>query len=255
MNSKNYLTIENIIDYIRSSDKRKIGLICLNCIFNSCKIDELEDFIDKYQIKLPEKSTLTRLEYIKYLCLNFVKKFNDYSEIRNSYTDPLSLLGKLVISDNIFQKYIKKLDYIAKQDLINVFADFCADLGIIVYKIYSVFRFSISLFNNFIQSKAYIINYVCVNVFLAIEVIIYCAFTKFRSHSYFIKCCIPVTLLCKESDGGIHNGVSSERSLFLFSCQYLLMHCKNKKVTDNSYSKLFIHKYESKQKVIKFRGG
>jgi len=134
MNSKNYLKIENIIDYIRSSDKRKIGLICLNCIFNWCKIDELENFIDKYQIKLPEKSTLTRLEYIKFICLNFVKKFNDYSEIRNSYKDPLSLLGRLVISDNIFQKYIKKLDYIAKQDLINVFSDFCADLGIIVYK-------------------------------------------------------------------------------------------------------------------------
>lgn len=134
MNSVDSISVENVIDYIRKSGRKKYGIICLNCIFIACKIEELLKFVEKYKIKIPKSDTLTRLEYIKHICLHFISKFNDYKEIRNTYDNPLSLLGNLVLSDNLFQKYIKKLDFIAKQDLIDAFADFCADLGIVVFK-------------------------------------------------------------------------------------------------------------------------
>jgi hypothetical protein len=50
------------------------------------------------------------------------------------YTDPVEFIGDKISKDPLFEMGLHKHDLIAKHELIDVFADFCADIGIITFE-------------------------------------------------------------------------------------------------------------------------
>ncbi len=129
---------EDIIEILREKVKDKYGIICLNCLLINCKIEEIEDFIHKHKIKISKSKVYTRLEYFKLICYHFYFKLKLEPQLQEKYHDAIHFLGDALICDPNFKKYLSLLDFYAQQDLIDAFADFCADLGINVYDLRTV---------------------------------------------------------------------------------------------------------------------
>ena len=132
MTEEENFTFENIISHLKEKSERKVGLICLNYLLISCKIDDLYDFSRRYGIKIPEKDFITRLEFIKIIMMHLTKMYYS-SDLQTKFDNPLDYIGQTLIKDFNIKKNLSDLDFIVKQDLIEVFADFCADLGTTVY--------------------------------------------------------------------------------------------------------------------------
>ena len=125
---------EKIINYIRSKTKQKYGILGINCLFTNCKFDDIIEFIEKYQISVPHQESFTRLEYLKYIFAHFAGIYYN-TDIQKKWDSPLAYISEVALNDQILKPYKRVLDFIAKQDLIDVFADFCADLDITVYQV------------------------------------------------------------------------------------------------------------------------
>ncbi len=125
-------TFDNIISHLKEKSEQKVGLICLNYLLINCKIDDLYDFSRRYGIDIPEKDIITRLEFIKIIILHLTKMYYG-SELETKFDNALEYIGNTLIKDFNIGKCLNDLDFIVKQDLIDVFADYCADAGITVY--------------------------------------------------------------------------------------------------------------------------
>ena len=110
----------------------KLGLICINYLLITCKTEDLYGIARKYGIRLPEKDFLTRLEFIKLIAIHLTKMFY-ITDIQKRFNDPLEYIGYALIHEPGIKKNLNNLDFIVKQDLIDVYADFCADSGVTVY--------------------------------------------------------------------------------------------------------------------------
>jgi hypothetical protein len=132
MTEEENFTFENIISHLKEKSEREVGLICLNYLLISCKIDDLYDFSRRYGIIIPEKDFIARLEFIKIIMIHLTKMYYS-SDLQTKFEDPLTYIGHALINDPIIKKYLSDLDFIVKQDLLEVFADFCADSGTTVY--------------------------------------------------------------------------------------------------------------------------
>lgn len=130
------ISSSEIIEHIRKKediDKRK-GIVCLNCILIHSTVENIQHFIKKHNIELPKnKNIFTKFEYFNNICSHFYEKYESSSEIQNSYESSIDYIGTMICEDPDFRFYLTYLDFISKQDLIEVFADYCADLGITVY--------------------------------------------------------------------------------------------------------------------------
>lgn len=132
MTEEDNFTSENIISHLKENSESKIGLICLNYLLIRCKIDELHDFSRRYGISLPETDIITRLEFIKIIIIHLTKMYYS-SDLQTKFDDPLEYIGYTFIKDTNIKKNLTDLDFIVKQDLIDVFADYLADSGTTVY--------------------------------------------------------------------------------------------------------------------------
>jgi hypothetical protein len=135
MTEEEKFTFENIISHLKEKSERKVGLICLNYLLISCKIDDLHDFSRRYGIKIPEKDFIRRLEFIKIIMIHLTKMYYG-SDLQTKFDNPLEYIGHTLINDSNIKKNLSDLDFIVKQDLIEAFADFCADSGTTVYNTY-----------------------------------------------------------------------------------------------------------------------
>ena len=132
MFDNNSFTEKTIISRLKEISKSKYGLISINYILINCRMEDLFAFIRNYGIKLPDKSFITRFEYIIKIALHLTKMFYT-TDIQKKYEDPLEYIGYAILNENVFTKYLINLDFIVKQDLIDTFADLYADLGITMY--------------------------------------------------------------------------------------------------------------------------
>jgi len=132
MTEEDNFTFDNIISHLKEKSEWKVGLICLNYLLIRCKIDDLYDFSRRYGIEIPEKDAITRLEFIKIIIIHLTKMYYS-SDLQKKYETPLEYIGYTLIKDSNIKKVLRELDFIVKQDLIDVFADFSADSGITVY--------------------------------------------------------------------------------------------------------------------------
>ncbi|MFW9876638.1 MAG: hypothetical protein ACFFG0_26380 [Candidatus Thorarchaeota archaeon] len=126
------LSLETVIPYLIEKSERKFGFFSINYILINCKINELLEFIRDYRISIPDKSFISRLEYIKYIVLHLTNVYYS-TDWQKKFEDPLEYCGYAIINSKTFKKYLYHLDFIAKQDLIETFADHCADLEITVH--------------------------------------------------------------------------------------------------------------------------
>ncbi|MEJ2278927.1 MAG: hypothetical protein P8Y70_14445 [Candidatus Lokiarchaeota archaeon] len=134
MSPKKLPNLDDTIEIIRKDSNNKIGLVCLNCVLIRARVEEIQNFIEKHQIKIPaDKNIFTKFEYLKHICFHFYKEFISNEELSEKYGNPLSYIGNVISQDENFKYYLTYLDFISKQDLIEVFADHSADLGTTVY--------------------------------------------------------------------------------------------------------------------------
>ncbi|TFF88776.1 MAG: hypothetical protein EU548_08445, partial [Promethearchaeota archaeon] len=127
---------EEILNFIRKKDdlSNKKGLVCLNCILIHATVENIQNFIVKHNIEIPkDKNIFTKFEYFQYICSHFYEKYISNPEIQKEYEKSIDYIGTMICEDPNFKFYLTYLDFISKQDLMEVFADYCADLGITVY--------------------------------------------------------------------------------------------------------------------------
>ncbi len=132
MFENNSFTEKTIVSRLKEISESKYGLISINYILINCRMEDLLTFIKNYGISLPDKSFITRFEYIIIIALHLTEMYYT-TEIQKKYEDPLEYIGYAILNEDIFTKYLINLDFIVKQDLIDTFADLYADLGITVY--------------------------------------------------------------------------------------------------------------------------
>lgn len=132
MSAETEITEDNVIQYLIEKSKSKFGLFSINYILINCKIQELLEFIADYGITIPEKSFVSRLEYIKLILTHLTNVYNS-TDWQKRFDNPLEYCGYAVINSKTFKKYLYHLDFIAKQDLSETFADHCADLETTVH--------------------------------------------------------------------------------------------------------------------------
>jgi len=124
---------EDILDIILQENKGKFGLICLNCLIVRSRFKELENFVETDRIPIPQGEDLTKLDYLDHISIHFYKKYKDIAELQKLYPTCLAFIADMLFKDDKIKKYLSRFDFIAKHELIDVFADYCADLGIDVY--------------------------------------------------------------------------------------------------------------------------
>ncbi|MFW9820622.1 MAG: hypothetical protein ACFFE5_13510, partial [Candidatus Thorarchaeota archaeon] len=107
--------------------------ICLNCLIVRTRFKELENFVETNRIPIPQGEDLTKLDYLDYISIHFYEKYKKITELQKLYPTCLSFIADMLFRDNKIKKYLSRFDFISKHELIEVFADYCADLGIDVY--------------------------------------------------------------------------------------------------------------------------
>ncbi|MFX0002478.1 MAG: hypothetical protein ACFE9C_03470 [Candidatus Hodarchaeota archaeon] len=124
---------EIILDIILQENQGKIGIICLNCLIVRMRFKELKNFTETNRVPIPMEEELTKLDYLDYISIHFYEKYKKISELQKVYPTCLAFIADMLFKDDKIKKYLSRFDFIAKHELIDVFADYCADLGIDVY--------------------------------------------------------------------------------------------------------------------------
>jgi hypothetical protein len=137
--------LKETISKIISIGPQKQGIFCVNSILNSSTIEDLASFAQTQGIFIPPGED-DRLEIIRRIYLFFYEKYVATGELKKKYDSPQEYIGSMVIPHALFAKYLSVADFTAKQDLIDVFADYCADMGISVFDSSNVADFGLDLY-------------------------------------------------------------------------------------------------------------
>ncbi|MBN2157652.1 MAG: hypothetical protein JW776_16515 [Candidatus Lokiarchaeota archaeon] len=126
--------LSGLVSDIHKKTPSKIGVICVNCILHHSPLENLIRFLKKYSIYLPESTLNVRSELVYYIYYHFFTEYQNDQIIRQMYSDPVEYIGDVIAKDELFKIGLQKHDFIAKHELIDVFADYCADMGIITFE-------------------------------------------------------------------------------------------------------------------------
>ena len=124
---------EDILGDILKENQGKFGILCLNCLIVRTRFKELEDFMHTSRISIPPDNDLTKLDYLDYISIHFYKKYKEIDELKKLHPSCLDFIADMLFKDEKIKKYLSRFDFISKHELIDVFADYCADMGISVY--------------------------------------------------------------------------------------------------------------------------
>lgn len=138
-------TSDNIINHIYKDYKSKIGLFCLNCLIMRTSFEDLNEFVKKNNIAINE-NTKTKTGYIKEMVVHFHNVFKNVKNIKDKYSSSIDLMGDRLLKDENIKNHLPEFDYIAKQELVNIFADYCADLKISVFNTSKIPDYSLDLY-------------------------------------------------------------------------------------------------------------
>ncbi len=124
--------LDNIIEVIQKEVNAKFGIFCLNSFINRCSIKMLSEFTSKNNIKCDENSN-SKIDCLRRIALHCYKEYHNKFEMKEKYSNSLDYIGSIITSDMIFEDLMIDFDFLSKQELIDVFANYCADLGISVF--------------------------------------------------------------------------------------------------------------------------
>ena len=136
---------EEILNNVIKKSRNKYGLFCLNCLIMRSSFQELNEFIKKNNI-FTIKEIKAKLEYIKALTVHYYNVYNNLLEIQKKYKDSTDLMGDVLLRDDKIKEHLPEFDYISKHELINIFSDYCADLGISVFNTEEITEYSLDLY-------------------------------------------------------------------------------------------------------------
>lgn len=123
----------------------KFGLICIPCLLNQLSSVELKEFIDLHQIPLLP-TTQTRIGMIERIFTFYMSDPSLKSRLKELGASRLDLLGQDTCNFPNFTCDISEFDFITKTELQNIFGDYCADLGITVFKAPENNQYGLDLF-------------------------------------------------------------------------------------------------------------
>ncbi|MFX0005546.1 MAG: hypothetical protein ACFFAV_02335 [Candidatus Hermodarchaeota archaeon] len=124
---------QGILDIIYKENEDKFGIICLNCLIVRARFKEIENFINTNRIPIPQGEDITKIDYLDSISIHYYDNYKKSTELQKLYPTSLTYIAEMLFKDDKIKKYLSRFDFIAKHELIDVFADYCADLGIDVY--------------------------------------------------------------------------------------------------------------------------
>jgi hypothetical protein len=136
---------EELYEKIKNKTESYHGAICLSCLVNMCSFDDLSTFADKNQIEI-SKDNNTKLDYLKDFLYHYNTLFEQNEAVKKLYGDVLTYMGKMMLEYETISQYLPKFDFISKKELIEKFADFCADLEISVYDASEISQHHVDLY-------------------------------------------------------------------------------------------------------------
>jgi len=146
MTPENLSEGEEILRIIRKDVEGKFGIICLNCLMVRSRFKEIYDFMNKHNIAFPEGESLSKLDLLDYISIFFYKQYQKSPTLKKQFKTPIMYIGNFIITDDKLSDYLKRFDFISKQELIDAFADYCADYGISVYSTEEIKDYNIDLY-------------------------------------------------------------------------------------------------------------
>lgn len=118
---------------LSESNPIKFGLICLECLFNQSPVEELHKFALIQSLINPEDH-LERDIILSKILDYYISSEKIKNRSRKEKLSKVAIMGKDLCDSKVMQCNLGMFDFIAKSDLINIFADYCADLKINVYR-------------------------------------------------------------------------------------------------------------------------
>lgn len=146
MTPENIDTSGEILRTIRKDIDGKYGIICLNCLMVRSRFKEIYDFMSRHEIPIPEGENLSKLDLLDYISIFFYDQFQKSSTLKEQFKTPIIYLGDYITNDEMISDYLKRFDFISKRELIDAFADYCADFGISVYSTADIKNYSLDLY-------------------------------------------------------------------------------------------------------------
>ena len=146
MTRENLSEAEEILRIIRKDVEGKFGIICLNCLIVRSRFKEIYDFMNSHDIPFPEGESLSKLDLLDYISIFFYKQYQKSPTLKKQFKTPIMYIGNFIITDYKLSDYLKRFDFISKQELIDAFADYCADYGISVYSTDKIKDYNIDLY-------------------------------------------------------------------------------------------------------------
>lgn len=140
--SSNIPSSSEILDILQ---KTPYGMICLNSLVEDLSDEELNQFAQKNQIS-DDKMIFSKIGFLLNLGAHFYVKYRESSSLQEMFPDALYYMGERMLSDEIFKNQLIKFDYISQKELMDVFADFCADLGISVFDARGISDYALDLY-------------------------------------------------------------------------------------------------------------
>jgi len=110
------------------------------------RFKEINGFMERHSIPLPENQKLSKLELLDYMSVFFYKQYQRSPTLHKQFKTPIEYIGNFILNDEILRDYLTRFDFISKQELIDVFADYCADYGISVFSATDIKDFSLDLY-------------------------------------------------------------------------------------------------------------
>ncbi len=146
MTPENLIEGEEILRIIRKDVEGKFGIICLNCLIVRSRFKEIYDFMNRHDIPFPEGENLSKLDLLDYISIFFYKQYQKSPTLKKHFKTPIIYIGDFITTDDKLSDYLKRFDFISKQELIDAFADYCADFGISVYSTAKIKDYSLDLY-------------------------------------------------------------------------------------------------------------
>ena len=136
-------TPDSIINNIQKESKGKYGLFCLNCLIMRCNFRELNEFLEKNNI---DKEIKTKTGFLRELAVYYYNVYRNVSEVQKKFKTSSDLMGYMLLKDENLKQHLPEFDFISKQEVIDIFSDYCADLGISVFNTAEISEYSIDLY-------------------------------------------------------------------------------------------------------------
>ena len=136
---------DNILDVLKKQSKAKYGFICLNKLIDDSEIENLNLFANNNKVEF-ETEIYTKTGFLVQLGMHYYNKYNEDKDSKKVHSDPLEYMGYSMFENEIFRDLLLNFDIISKQEMINTFSDYCADLGISVYDYRDISEYNLDLY-------------------------------------------------------------------------------------------------------------